>query len=462
MHRFAPLLSLALAAAALAQSTPPTGVSLGGSVDNLSLAGPNVLVPNGVVELSVLVRPGTNPPSTNIQVEMDLRAVQGPASVLLKDDGLYPDAVAGDHIFTAMPVIRGNGGNSFSPQQYIVPFTVRDAQQRSSTGSQIVMTYAHKGACCVAGSCTLQYGEACLAASGRWLGPDTVCAGPMYRLSESPIAFTDLSVGGTELVGFGNTVNSPCAMQVNLPFTFSFFGAPFTSVMVTTEGMIDFHAAATAPSCSVFGIYLDYFVIPHMAYSPEAASVFNGRVSVYGQVFYSSFASNPGRVYTRTDGVAPNRRFIISWQNWMDCLAEGRAFNNFQAVLHEGSNAIDLVYGSLTPQVVRDPIFFGYPDNLGSDGTHLVGIEDATGLAGIRIPSYSLYRGNTARTLTPVVSLIPCCTADFNSSGAVTVQDIFDFLSEYFAGGPRADINGAGGLSVQDIFDFLAAYFAGC
>jgi hypothetical protein len=56
----------------------------------------------------------------------------------------------------------------------------------------------------------------------------------------------------------------------------------------------------------------------------------------------------------------------------------------------------------------------------------------------------------------------PCCKADFNQSGAVTVQDIFDFLAAYFGANPIADINGAGGVSVQDIFDFLAAYFAGC
>jgi hypothetical protein len=54
------------------------------------------------------------------------------------------------------------------------------------------------------------------------------------------------------------------------------------------------------------------------------------------------------------------------------------------------------------------------------------------------------------------------CIADFNCSGTVTVQDIFDFLAAYFAGNTVADVNGSGGLSVQDIFDFLATYFTGC
>jgi hypothetical protein len=57
---------------------------------------------------------------------------------------------------------------------------------------------------------------------------------------------------------------------------------------------------------------------------------------------------------------------------------------------------------------------------------------------------------------------IASCPADFNGSGAVSVQDIFDFLSAYFSNQPAADFNHSGAVSVQDIFDFLGAYFSGC
>jgi hypothetical protein len=56
----------------------------------------------------------------------------------------------------------------------------------------------------------------------------------------------------------------------------------------------------------------------------------------------------------------------------------------------------------------------------------------------------------------------PNCRADFNGSGGVTVQDIFDFLAAYFGNDPRADINDSGDVTVQDIFDYLSAYFTGC
>jgi hypothetical protein len=42
------------------------------------------------------------------------------------------------------------------------------------------------------------------------------------------------------------------------------------------------------------------------------------------------------------------------------------------------------------------------------------------------------------------------------------VQDIFDFLADYFSANLTADFNDSGVLSVQDTFDFLAAYFTGC
>ena len=58
----------------------------------------------------------------------------------------------------------------------------------------------------------------------------------------------------------------------------------------------------------------------------------------------------------------------------------------------------------------------------------------------------------------------PECRADHNcSGGAPTVQDIFDFLTAWFAALPSADFNHSGPPpTVQDIFEFLAAWFAGC
>jgi len=66
------------------------------------------------------------------------------------------------------------------------------------------------------------------------------------------------------------------------------------------------------------------------------------------------------------------------------------------------------------------------------------------------------------RAMVLAAATAPSCPADFNGSGTVTVQDMFDFLSAYFVGGAEADVNASGSVTVQDIFDYLAMYFAGC
>lgn len=70
-----------------------------------------------------------------------------------------------------------------------------------------------------------------------------------------------------------------------------------------------------------------------------------------------------------------------------------------------------------------------------------------------------VYRGDCT-----VCAPTSCCPADFNNSGAVTVQDIFDFLGDLLNGqpSPAADFNNSGAAGPQDIFDFLSAYFVGC
>lgn len=54
------------------------------------------------------------------------------------------------------------------------------------------------------------------------------------------------------------------------------------------------------------------------------------------------------------------------------------------------------------------------------------------------------------------------CLADFDSSGVVSVPDIFAFLTDWFEFEPDADIDGDGMITVPDIFTFLTLWFAGC
>ena len=71
--------------------------------------------------------------------------------------------------------------------------------------------------------------------------------------------------------------------------------------------------------------------------------------------------------------------------------------------------------------------------------------------------------GNNFPLNVPGVAVpIDHCMADFNSSGDVGLQDLFDFLAAYFAGAGAADLDGSGGVSVEDVFTFLAGWTRGC
>lgn len=110
-------------------------------------------------------------------------------------------------------------------------------------------------------------------------------------------------------------------------------------------------------------------------------------------------------------------------------------------------------------------------------GVHLTVITNWTlsaSVSSIPAGSYDIYAaaspktGDCAPTRGPELIgrvTVPACVAcagDFNHSGVVTVQDVFDFLAAYFSGSATADVNNSGSVTLQDIFDYLTAYFTPC
>jgi subtilase family serine protease len=69
---------------------------------------------------------------------------------------------------------------------------------------------------------------------------------------------------------------------------------------------------------------------------------------------------------------------------------------------------------------------------------------------------------NSCATQTSSPATVNICLADFNCSGSVTTQDIFDYLNAWFASGQGSDFDASGAATVQDIFEFLTAWFSGC
>jgi hypothetical protein len=94
---------------------------------------------------------------------------------------------------------------------------------------------------------------------------------------------------------------------------------------------------------------------------------------------------------------------------------------------------------------------------------------DSSASAMCRLPNGDFFIGGsfsrTGSQAAPYLvrlSIRPVCAPDYNCSGTLEVQDIFDYLNAWFAGEIESDFDGNGTVEVQDIFDFLNAWFAGC
>ncbi|HEX5733922.1 MAG TPA: lamin tail domain-containing protein [Blastocatellia bacterium] len=102
--------------------TDPTGV---GAAD------PASVIPGGTTLLTVTVTPGANPTSTGITVTGDLTAIGGLAAQPFFDNGTNGDETLGDNIFSFEATVA----NSTTTGLKMLPFTVADAEMRSSSGS---------------------------------------------------------------------------------------------------------------------------------------------------------------------------------------------------------------------------------------------------------------------------------------------------------------------------------------
>jgi subtilisin-like proprotein convertase family protein len=87
---------------------------------------------SGVIGTSIVatcfVTPGTSPPSTGLSVTLDATAIDG-GSITLLDNGVAPDGVAGDNVFTGTAIV--GPGAAFGNQNLIA--SVTDAQARGAT-----------------------------------------------------------------------------------------------------------------------------------------------------------------------------------------------------------------------------------------------------------------------------------------------------------------------------------------
>ena len=173
----------------------------------------------------------------------------------------------------------------------------------------------------------------------------TVEAG--YRVVEEPFSWVDATLGGTRL-----TLADDAQAAVAVPFSFRYFGQPFSSVTVSSNGFLVFGAGAATAWVNT--------ALPNTA-------VPNGVVAAYWDDLNPALG---GGVWYRTLGTAPNRKLVISWVGVRHADTAGPI--SFQAILEEGSNEILLAY--------QDTLHGNTSHDHGASAT--VGIESPDGTIG--------------------------------------------------------------------------------
>ncbi|HMR43532.1 MAG TPA: hypothetical protein PKC40_06855, partial [Saprospiraceae bacterium] len=116
----------------------------------------------------------------------------------------------------------------------------------------------------------------------------TVCNDPYIR------AFAQT---GTTFVGTGDDA----VFNITLPFTFQYWGVNYTNVKASTNGFLVFPQTGTTRALTNTAI-------------PTATTIIGAAMYPFWDDLDGNAATSPNSgIYTRTDGVAPNRIFSIEW-----------------------------------------------------------------------------------------------------------------------------------------------------
>jgi hypothetical protein len=141
-----------------------------------------------------------------------------------------------------------------------------------------------------------------------------------YRHSDVPFNWLDAASGGASA---GITADDS-AVRVDLPFVFTFYDEPFTSVQISSNGYL------------VFGDS-DASKFSNTALPTESEP--NGVVAA---LWDDLSPQAGGDVWTQTFGEAPNRTFVVEWLDTPHYKDFGAG--TFEIQLHEGSNDIEYQY----------------------------------------------------------------------------------------------------------------------
>lgn len=161
----------------------------------------------------------------------------------------------------------------------------------------------------------------------------------LFAIPYAPATLTTATTGPS-----GDNVNA----TVSMPFSFNYYGVSYSSVNISTNGYINFGTASTSFSTAAL---------------PSAMAPL-GMIAP----FWHNLNAASGSIVYATQGVAPNRKFIVNYNGVGELTGAG--VNTGQIVLYETSNVIELFISQA---------------NTASTYLGVCGIQDASGANAVTV-----------------------------------------------------------------------------
>ncbi len=297
------------------------------------------------------------------------------------------------------------------------------------------------GGCCVDGVCRITTRNDCATAGGAYQGDNSNCGDGTYDAAGFQACAMPLEdISGTGTIAAFASSGDDNAEEVGIPFTFQFFGVGYTSIWVGSNGMLQLPPSTEAEADDFSNDPIPSAILPNRIIAP-----------LWDDLTTTAATAS---VFVETRGAAPNRRFIVQWEE-VPQLSGGGAMT-FQAILYEGSNDIEFRYETVVSSTAGD---------------YSIGIEDGDGLSGFAVPQDSIVNG-ACFEIAYVPGFNPCDNEepcpDMDNSGLVDLSDLARLLAAFgrSVGDPLydavPDFDNSGTVDLSDLAALLALFGLPC
>ena len=217
--------------------------------------------------------------------------------------------------------------------------------------------------------------------------PAFVSALPTSTYTVTSIPFSPEAAVPTT-AGIGPTNDFSVKPNVPIGFTFNFFGNAYTTVNISSSGLVQFGNPQTKDGCC-----WGWFIARN--------DDINNVIALGWSAWTASAVSRPIRYEMR--GTAPSRRFVIQYFGLPEDGGGGKL--SAQLILYEGTNDIVLYTTQLNTTIKRHSITQGLENNLGSEASYVAGRDSALFSIANDGVKFALSHVNTAPAITQPADL---------------------------------------------------------